>query len=110
MSYQFYTLPQNTSGAASIPIFNTPTSLASLTVAAGPGNDIATVRANIGWQAQVVQNVTQVLFKIWRGAPGTGELVCSVQDSAESLFDNFATTDFSGVFPASHLINPLPSS
>ncbi|AET67073.1 hypothetical protein Desor_1415 [Desulfosporosinus orientis DSM 765] len=97
MSYQFYTLPQNTSGAADIPIFNTPTTLASLTVAAGSGSDIATVRANIGWQAQSGGNVIQVLFKIWRGAPITGELVCSVQDSAESAFDYVATTDFSEV-------------
>ncbi|MDR3540210.1 MAG: hypothetical protein P4L69_04475 [Desulfosporosinus sp.] len=97
MSYQFYTLPQNTSGAADIPIFNTPTPLASLTVTAGSGNDIATVRANIGWQAQPVTNLTQVLFKIWRGAPVTGQLVCSVQDSSESAFDKVATTDFSEV-------------
>lgn len=97
MSYQFYTLPQNTSGAANIPIFNTPTPLASLTLTAGSGNNIATVRANIGWQAQPGGNVKQVLFKIWRGAPVTGELVCSVLDSAESGFDNVATTDFSQV-------------
>ena len=95
MSFQYYTLPQNTSGAADIPIFNTPTPLASLTVAAGSGNNIATVSANIGWQAQ--NEPTRVLFKIWRGAPVTGELVCSVQDSAESVVDNVATTDFSEV-------------
>lgn len=95
MSFQYYTLPQNTSGAVNIPIFNTPTPLAILTVAAGSGNDIATVRANIGWQA--MNEPTQVIFKIWRGAPVTGQLVCSVQDSAESSFDDLATTDFSGV-------------
>lgn len=55
------------------------------------------MRANIGWQARPGGNVKQVLFKIWRGAPVTGELVCSVQDSAESGFDNVATTDFSEV-------------
>lgn len=38
-----------------------------------------------------------VLFKIWRGAPVTGQLVCSVQDSAESFFDSLVTTDFSEV-------------
>ena len=104
MSFQYYTLPQNTSGAAVIPIFNIPTPLASLTVVAGSGNNIATVRANIGWKAQ--SEPTQVLFKIWRGAPVTGVLVCSVQDSAESVFDNVATTDFSGV--VSGLITDQP--
>ena len=104
MSLQFYTLPLNTSGAAEIPIFNTPTPLASLTIVAGSGNDIATVRANIGWQAR--NEPTQVLYKIWRGAPVTGQLVCSVQDSAESSFDNVATTDFSDV--VSSLISGQP--
>jgi len=94
MSFQ-YTLPQNTSGAVNIPIFNTPTPLVVLTVTPGSGNDIGTVRANIGWEA--LSGTTPVIFKIWLGAPGTGQLVCSVQDSAESSFDNRATTDFSGV-------------
>ncbi len=95
MSFQYYTLPHNTSGAASITITNTPTPLATLTVAAGSDNPIATVRANIGWQA--LNLPTHVLFKIWRGAPVTGQLVCSVQDSGENFFDNLVTTDFSGV-------------
>jgi len=95
MSYQFFTLPQNTSGAASIPISNTPTPLASLTVEAGSGNNLVTLRANVGWRA--ILSLTRVLFKIWRGAPVTGELICSVQDSTESAYDNLATTDFCNV-------------
>ena len=95
MSIQYYTLPQNTSGAVNIPITNTPTPLVFLTVTPSSNNDLGTVRANIGWQA--LTGTTPVIFKIWRGAPGTGQLVCSVQDSAESSFDNYATTDFSGV-------------
>lgn len=95
MSFQYYTLPQNTSGAVNIPIFNTPTPLAVLTVTPGSGNDIGTVRANIGWE--VLSRVTEVIFKIWRGAPGTGQLICSVQDSGENIADNLVTTDFSGV-------------
>jgi len=87
MSIQYYTLPQNTSGAVNIPIFNTPTPLAFITVTPGPGNDIVSVRANIGWQA-LTGRTTQVIFKIWRGVPGTGQIVCSVQDSAESSFDD----------------------
>jgi len=67
MSIQYYTLPQNTSGAVNIPIFNTPTPLAFITVTPGPGNDIGSVRANIGWQA-LTGRTTQVIFKIWRGA------------------------------------------
>lgn len=98
MSYQFYTLPQNTSGAATIPVSTMPTPLASLTIAAGPGNDFVVLRTNVGWRAQEISNdVTQVLFKIWRGAPVTGELVCSVQDSVERVFDYAATTDFNTV-------------
>jgi len=95
MSIQYYTLPQNTSGAANIPIFNTPTPLAALTVAPSSGNDIATVRANIGWQAR--SRVANVIFRIWGSAPGAGQLVCSVQDSAEDPSDARVTTDFSGV-------------
>jgi len=95
MSLQYYTLPQNTSGAANIPIYNTPTPLVILTVTPGSGNDIGTVRANIGWEA--LTGTVQVIFKIWRGAPVSGQLVCSVQDSAERSFDNLVTTDFSGV-------------
>jgi hypothetical protein len=95
MSFQYYTFPQNTSGSANIPIFNTPTPLAILTAVPGSGSDIATVRANIGWQG--ISRVARVLFKIWRGAPGTGQLVCSVQDCAESPYDDYVTTDFSGV-------------
>lgn len=95
MSFQYYTLPQNTSEAANIPIFNTPTPLAILTVTPASGNDIGIVRANIGWHAS--NGTARVIFKIWRGAPGTGQLVCSVEDSAEFFFDELATTDFSGV-------------
>ncbi|EHQ88498.1 hypothetical protein [Desulfosporosinus youngiae] len=98
MSYEYYTLPQNTSGAVNIPIFNTPTPLASITLAAGSGNDLATLRANIGWRSLSDTLVpVQVLFKIWRGAPVSGDLICSVQDSAEALHDEFAITDFSDV-------------
>lgn len=95
MSIQYYTLPQNTSGSANIPILNTPTPLVILTVTPGSGNDIGTVRANIGWEA--LSGTVQVIFKIWRGSPVTGQLVCSVQDSAERSFDNLVTTNFSGV-------------
>jgi hypothetical protein len=73
MSMQYYTLPQNTSGAVDIPITNTLIPLAILTVTPSLGNNIGIVRANIGWQA--MNEPTRVIFKIWREAPGTGQLV-----------------------------------
>ena len=82
---QYYILPQNTSGAVNIPIFNTTTPLATLTVTPASGNDIGTVRANIGWQA--MNNPTQVIFKIWRGAPNTGNLIYSALDTGEGHYD-----------------------
>lgn len=85
MSIQYYTLPQNTTGAANIPIFNTPTPLVILTVTPGTGNNIGTVRANIGWEA--LTGTTRVIFKVWRGAPNTGNLVYSATDSGEGNFD-----------------------
>lgn len=97
-SFSFYTLPMNTSGAVLIPVTNTPTPLATVTVVAGQ-NELVVLRANIGWIARFLGavNVTGVLFKIWRGAPVTGELISSAQDIAESGFDNAVTTDFSEV-------------
>ncbi|EHQ88497.1 hypothetical protein [Desulfosporosinus youngiae] len=101
MSYEFYTLPQNTYRAAFIPITNTPTPLASLTIEAGSDNDLVTLRVNVCWfKFHTSSLATRVLFKIWRGAPVTGELICSVQDGTELILisgDNVATTDFSGV-------------
>jgi hypothetical protein len=95
MSFQFYTLPQNTSGAAVIPISNMPIPLAGLTAVTDTGDTLAVIRVSVGWRAQ--SSLTHVLFKLWRGAPGTGELVCSVQDSAEGFRDFAGTTDFSQV-------------
>lgn len=95
-SFSFYTLPMNTSEAVLIPITNTPTPLAAVTVTADQ-NEVVVIRAGIGWIARLVGgiNVTGVLFKIWRGAPVTGELVASAEDIAESGFDNAVTTEFS---------------
>ncbi|MEL4106135.1 hypothetical protein AAFA46_04745 [Oscillospiraceae bacterium WX1] len=95
MSFQYYALPQNTSGAALIPISNAPTPLAFLTVVTDDANNLVTLRANIGWRAAL--STTRIIYKIWRTAPGTGTLVCSVQDGAENFNDYAATTDFSDV-------------
>ena len=95
MSIQYYTLPQNTSGAVNIPIFNTPTPLAFITVTPGPGNDIGSVRANIGWQA-LTGRTTQVIFKIWQVAPVTGTLISSADDSA--VVKRGVVTSFSHVY------------
>lgn len=94
MSLQCYTMPQNISGAVNIPILNATTPLATLTVIPGTGNDIGTVRANIGWEA--VGGTAQVIFKIWRGAPVTGTLISSADDSA--VVERGVVTSFSHVY------------
>ncbi len=93
----FYEFPNNVTGGAAIPILGTPTPLASLTANAGVNLAIS-LRATVGWMAQNVgRNTTRVIFKIWRGAPVTGTLVVSVEDSGESVFDRDKVTTFSGV-------------
>jgi len=94
MSVQFYTLPGNTSGTASIPILNGPTLLAGLTVETSAENNVVSIRANIAWAAWPPGR-TRVLFEIWRGAPGTGTEVASVLDSADGRYDSAAVTEFS---------------
>jgi len=93
----FYELPNNTTGGAAIPILGTPTPLAILTASTEINTAIA-LRATVGWMAQANGiNITRVIFKIWRGAPVTGSLVVSVEDSGESNFDNNKVTTFGGI-------------
>ena len=91
-NFVFYELPNNNVNEASIPISTTPIPLASLTLDAAP-DSVITLRSNVGWQA-VLGGRTNVLFKLWRGAPITGSLICSAEESAESSFDRYRVTSF----------------
>lgn len=54
----------------------------------------------MGWKitaTPVQQNQVSTLFKIWRGAPGTGDLIYSVRDSGESWAESNKNTTFSHV-------------
>jgi len=91
-SFEFYELPNNNVNGASIPISNAPIPLASLTLDVTPGGMIA-LRSNVGWQT-ILGGRTNVLFKLWRGAPITGTLICSAVEGAESSFDRDRVTSF----------------
>jgi hypothetical protein len=96
-SLNFYEFPDNVTGGAAVPILGIPTPLATLTVRAEP-NVAVSLRATVGWIAKSRNvNYTPIIFKIWRGAPVTGLLVVSVEDSGESTFDRNKVTTFSGV-------------
>lgn len=69
--------------------------IASLTTNVA-SNLLIALRATIGWQA-VSGGRTNVIFKIWRGAPVTGTLIFSAEDSGESGFDRNRVTSFSHV-------------
>lgn len=81
----FFTLPQNTFGSVNIPITASATPLAAITVQTSPDLELA-LRAAVGWQLPPGR-ITPVLFKIWRGAPNTGNLIYSALDSAEGNYD-----------------------
>jgi hypothetical protein len=79
----------------------TPTTLASLTLRSDFDCDGAVLlNATVGWLA--VADGTgldrvNVLFRIWRGAPATGTLIFSADDSGESGFDSRKVTSFTHV-------------
>lgn len=80
----FYELPENTAGSISISVSNTPQPLATLTVNVAPEKAVL-LRTVIGWRATGVSAIpkTDVIFKLWRGAPVTGTLIFSADDSAD---------------------------
>ncbi|SHE52283.1 hypothetical protein SAMN02745133_00601 [Desulforamulus putei DSM 12395] len=103
--FEFQTLqPTNTSGATSIPLTTTPTTIACLT-----GDDALNIldvcsrvwlTATVGWQA--INNAdgeekVDILFKIFRDAPVTGSLIFSCRQSADADEDDLATTTFTHV-------------
>ncbi|VBB06740.1 Hypothetical protein LUCI_1976 [Lucifera butyrica] len=99
--FRFFVLPNNVSGSVAIPLTlsPTPTTLASLTLRSDCRNTVL-LSATVGWLA--VTNGTglarvDVLFRIWRGAPVTGALIFSADDSASSTADNSRVSSFSHV-------------
>ncbi|HWR44255.1 hypothetical protein [Sporomusa sp.] len=101
--FRFFVLPNNTTGSVSIPITRSPatTTLASLTRRSDCDSDSAVLlSATVGWVAitdGTGLDRVDVLFKIWRGAPVTGTLIFSADDSGESGFDSRKVTSFSHV-------------
>ena len=92
--FKFYELPNNNVGGAIIPISQTPMPLAALTINTA-SNVVITIRPTLGWQS--LTEPTTVVFKVWRGAPTTGTLVASDEESGESGFDRYRVTSFSHV-------------
>lgn len=96
--FSFYGLPNNISNSALIPITVSPQPLAYVQAATGI-NKIIIVRVSAGWRIENVDNETycSVMFKIWRGEPVTGKLVCSVLDGGESKSTIYKVTSFEHV-------------
>ncbi|MDR3540213.1 MAG: hypothetical protein P4L69_04490 [Desulfosporosinus sp.] len=96
--FSFYVLPNNISNSALIPISVSPQPLAYVQAATGI-NKMIIVRVSAGWRIKNVENDTYcaVMFKIWRGEPVTGELVCSLLDGGESKSTNYKVTSFEHV-------------
>lgn len=94
-NYDFYEFPNNNVDGASIPISTMPIPLAALTLDITP-NSVITLRSNVGWQANSGGD-TNALFKLWRGAPITGTLICSAEEGAESGYDRDKVTNFAHV-------------
>ncbi|EHQ88499.1 hypothetical protein [Desulfosporosinus youngiae] len=96
--FGYYVLPNNISDSALIPITESPQPLAYVQVATGI-NKVIIVRVSVGWRIKNVENETSctVMFKIWRGEPVTGELICSLLDGGESKSTNYKVTSFEHV-------------
>ena len=96
--FSFYVLPNNISNSALIPITQSPQPLAYVQAATGI-NKLIFIRVSVGWRIKNVDNEAHcaVLFRIWRGEPVTGELVCSLVDGGESKSTNYKATSFEHV-------------
>ena len=96
--FSFYVLPNNAANSALIPITRSPQPLAFVQVTTGI-NKITLIRVSVGWRIKAVDDETYcaVLFKIWRGEPVTGKLVCSLLDGGESKSVNDKVTSFEHV-------------
>ncbi|AET70371.1 hypothetical protein Desor_4977 [Desulfosporosinus orientis DSM 765] len=96
--FSFYVLPNNISNSVLIPITVSPQPLAYVQAATGI-NKVIVVRVSAGWRIKNVDNETScaVMFKLWRGEPVTGELICSLLDGGESISINYKATSFEHV-------------
>ncbi|AET70372.1 hypothetical protein Desor_4979 [Desulfosporosinus orientis DSM 765] len=89
----YFELPNNTFGGANIPVAQTP--VAFINVNVEPGQDVI-LRSTACWIAtSSIFPKVDVLFKLWRGAPITGTLIASADDSAD--VERGAVTSFSHV-------------
>ena len=91
----YYELPNNTFGGANIPVAQAPVPVAFINVHVVPGQNVI-LRPTACWIAtnEIFPKV-DVLFKLWRGAPITGTLIASADDSGD--VERGAVTTFSHV-------------
>lgn len=95
--FSFFVLPDNTNGAANIPISSnaaSPTILPSIAIHSDR-DDAVWLTASVGWRA--VTGVPNVLFRIWRNAPITGVLIASALQGGDSSSEKNYVTSFSHI-------------
>lgn len=95
----YYQFPGSTSDYAAIPlsIQAVPLAILGFTVSE---NGLILLRGSVGWKITATpeqQNQVSTLFKIWRGAPLTGDLIYSIRDSGESWAESNKITSFSHI-------------
>ena len=91
----FFTLPNNTADSVLIPISTTPQPIALLNLPVAADTQIV-LRGTVGWRSTgPATPKTDVVFKLWRGAPLTGQLIFSVDDSID--VDRNKVTEFAQV-------------
>lgn len=93
-NFNYYVLPNNTSGSVIIPVAASPQPIAFITAPLS-SNQAMSLRAVIGWHG--LSGISNVVFKIWRGAPVTGTLINSSLESSESGLDRNKVTNLSHV-------------
>lgn len=94
---KYYTFPDNNAYGVSIPVSTIEAPIAAVNTYLEPGNQLA-LRVTVGWNATKYGepfNRTDVLFRLWRGAPITGKLISSAKDSAEPRADSNKIITFS---------------
>lgn len=92
--FKYYVLPNNISGSVVIPVAATPQPIATITTTL-ENNEAMSLRAVIGWYG--LSGISNVIFKIWRGAPVTGTLINSSLESSESSRDRNKVTNLSHI-------------
>ena len=93
-NFKFYVLPNNTTGSVLIPVSATIQPIAFLSTTLN-NNEAINLRAVIGWVG--LSGISNVVYKIWRGAPVTGTLINSSLESSESGLDRNKVTNLAQV-------------